>query len=135
MSGENEKASRWLRVAVVGSVGLKLRVDLVTILVRMIANGPDGKGIKRIFPKPNPISLSIAFTGLPSFHSLSTLSQMTATSLMDTVLEEPDLLAILDATLFVSKRRNPKPLPTITSTTSPAPSIAGSIRRRRRTAR
>ena len=55
MSGENEKASRWLRVAVVGSVGLKLRVDLVTILVRMIANGPDGKGIKRIFPKPNPI--------------------------------------------------------------------------------
>ena len=33
MSGENEKASRWLRVAVVGSVGLNLRVDLVTILV------------------------------------------------------------------------------------------------------
>ena len=70
MSGENEKASRWLRVAVVGSVGLKLRVDLVTILVRMIANGPDGKGIKRIFPKPIQRShcRSLSQACLPSIH-------------------------------------------------------------------
>ncbi|GAA5994454.1 hypothetical protein JCM5350_007040 [Sporobolomyces pararoseus] len=50
---------------------------------------------------------------------------------MDTVLEQDDLLSILDASLYVkrSSARGAKPL----FRSSPTPSIAGSVRRKRRT--
>ncbi|GAA6060566.1 hypothetical protein JCM10212_006801 [Sporobolomyces blumeae] len=54
---------------------------------------------------------------------------------MDAVLEEEDLLAILDASLFVRKRRPSRVHSPVVPghRASPAPSIAGSVRRRRRT--